>query len=108
MSQAYILAWVGLRAELILPIIISLSTNPVTMMREDQKMSSVLTTSGGQDPQKVIVFDHFVQENDHFFLISLKVGGNVGGKTIFVFGGGHLPPHPLLAPPPCKGENHQK
>ncbi len=29
----------------------------------------------GKDPQKVIGFDHFVQENDTFFLISFKVGG---------------------------------
>ena len=31
--------------------------------------------SGGQDPQKVIGFDNFVQENVNFFLISLKVRG---------------------------------
>ena len=42
--------------------------------------------SGGQDPQKVIGFDHFVQENAHFFLISLKVGGPDN------FFGGQMPP----------------
>ena len=29
----------------------------------------------GQTPQKVISFDHFVQGNDRFFLVSLKSGG---------------------------------
>ena len=36
----------------------------------------------GQDPQKVISFGHFVQENYNFFLISLKVGGATGGQDI--------------------------
>ena len=39
------------------------------------KKSSALIPSGVQDPQKLIGFDHFVQENYHFFLISLKGGG---------------------------------
>ncbi len=34
----------------------------------------------GKDPQKVIGFDHFVQEKSHFFLISLKVGGGAEGQ----------------------------
>ncbi len=41
---------------------------------QDPKKSLVLTTSGGQDPQKAIGFDHFIQENAHFFLILQKVG----------------------------------
>ncbi len=35
---------------------------------------------GGQDSQK----DHFVQENVHFFLILLKVGGKLEGQDILL------------------------
>ena len=48
---------------------------------------------GGQDHQKVISFDHFVQENAHFFSISLKVGGQ--DKVFWAF----VPSCPPLVPP---------
>ena len=64
------------------------------------KKSSVSTTLGGQDPQKVIGFDHFIQENANFFMISQKVGTFFrdftdswgGGKTTFFWG--KCPPLP--------------
>ena len=46
---------------------------------------------GEQNPQKVISFDHFVQENYPFCLISLKVGG--GERQDKILGAN--------APPPC-------
>ncbi len=46
----------------------------------------------GQDPQKNIGFDHFVQENVNFFLISLKVGGKLEGQDILQWG--NCPPKP--------------
>ena len=55
---------------------------------EWQHQHHVFFLQGGwQDPQKVIGFDYFVQENAIFFLISLKVGGRGQDKL-----GGAFPP----------------
>ena len=50
----------------------------------------------GQDPQKVISFDHFVPENVHFSWFHSNVGGQTGGRGQDIFWGGYLPPCPAL------------
>ncbi len=45
-------------------------------------------------PQKVISFDHFLQENANFFLILLKVGEGEARWKDILLGGGQLPPKP--------------
>ncbi len=50
----------------------------------------------GQDPQKVISFDHFVPENVHFSWFHSNVGGQTGGRGQDIFWGGYLPPRPAL------------
>ena len=69
------------------------------------KKSLVLTTSGRQDPQKVIGFEHFIHERKcPYFLDFTESYWPSGGKTFFLGGGGIWPlgappPHPPLAPP---------
>ena len=55
--------------------------------------------SGGQGPQKVIGFDHFVHENANFFLISQKthfflISQKVGGQDNFLGEGAFAPSLP--------------
>ena len=56
-------------------------------------------SGAGEDPQKVIGFDHFLQENDIFFLVSLKVEGQD------ILQRGNCPLNPCVATP--LGYNHR-
>ncbi len=52
---------------------------------------------GSQDYQKVVSFDHFVQENAHCVLISLKVGGGGASCRQDILQWGTCPPKPLCS-----------
>ncbi len=61
-------------------------------------MGGARNFSGGKTLKKVISFDHFTQENAHFFFISLKVGRANWCGRLFLFEEMPPLPSPVMLP----------